>query len=260
MPLRSGRAGHKAERLQKVLAQAGLGSRREVEAWIRAGRLSINGETASLGARAAAGDRIRLDGRPVRLPLPQPRAQAFLCHRSPGEPLATAPAASTALRPGIVAQLPRRAGRRFVSVSPMPRIDGGLELLTPDGALAALLQRAVHSLASEFSVRVRGPLTDAQRRSILAGELDSGAQLRIARCDEGGGEGLNRWYSLAASGASGKQVRQLFERHGAFVSRVLRTRLGSLALPRSLARGRCRALSQEELEELLAAPAAAREG
>jgi 23S rRNA pseudouridine2605 synthase len=244
------------ERLQKLLARAGLASRREAEAWIRAGRLTINGNAATLGARVGARDEVRLDGRPVRLRALPPGGRAFLCHRSAGEPLRTPDAAAPEARQALIERLPRRAGRRFISVSPMPRIDGGLELLTSDGALALRLQRQAHALTSEFSVRVRGGLTEEQCRMILAGELDSGARLAVEQCSAAGGEGVNRWYTLRARGASGKTVRQLFERQGALVSRVLRTHFGALTLERALTRGRCRELSAEELAALLAQPAA----
>ena len=255
-----------AERLQKVLARAGLGSRREVEAWIRAGRLTVNGEVAALGARVATGDRIHLDGRLLHARESGGEARVFLCHRSPGEPLtaaARAAAGTGATKPAraaLLERLPRRAGRRFVAVSPMPRIDGGLELVSSDGELAARLQRAVHSLTSEFGVRVRGALSETQRQGILGGGLDSGAQLAVERCESAGGEAANRWYTLVARGASGKEVRQLVERQGALVSRVLRTHLGPLALERSLGRGQFRELTQEELAALLSDAARPAEG
>jgi 23S rRNA pseudouridine2605 synthase len=236
-----------------VLARAGLASRREAEAWIRAGRLTINGAIATLGARVAPGDELRLDGRAVHARAPAD-GRAFLCHRSPGEPLAEPIGATTPAsggRAAMLGRLPRRLGRRFITVSPMPRPDGGLELVTSDGGLAARLQRVVHAFSSEFGVRVRGELSDTQLQGIHGGELDSGAHLAIERCDAAGGEGANRWYQIAARGASGREVRQLIERQGAIVSRVLRTRLGPLALERSLPRGRFRELSQEELRALL---------
>jgi 23S rRNA pseudouridine2605 synthase len=249
-----------AERLQKVLARAGLASRREVEAWIRAGRLTVNAKIATLGARVAAGDQVRLDGRLVRAREAGGEARVFLCHRSSGVSLTAASggthAAAQPPRPGLLERLPRRSGRRFIAVSPMPRVDGGLELLTSDGELAARLQRAVHALGSEFGVRVRGELSDAQLQGILGGALDSGAHLAVERCEAAGGEAANRWYTLVTRGASGKDVRQLFERQGALVSRVLRTRLGPVALERSLGRGQFRELTQEELGALL--PVAAR--
>ena len=253
---------HRPERLQKVLARAGLASRREVEAWIRAGRLTINGAVATLGARVGPGDELRLDGRAVHAHAPAD-VRAFLCHRSPGEPLGE-PIGAAPPAPGeraaMLGRLPRRLGRRFIAVSPMPRPDGGLELVTSDGELAAQLQRGVHAFSSEFGVRVRGELSDTQRQGILGGELDSGAHLAIERCDAAGGEGANRWYQIAARRASGREVRQLVERQGALVSRVLRTRLGPLALERSLARGRFRELSQEELRALLSGAEAAAAG
>ena len=269
-PARTGggrRAGHRrprerleaaayAERLQKMLARAGLASRREAEAWIRAGRLTINGQVAALGARVAPRDQVRLDGRVVRAHAAVAGARAFVCHRSPGDPLRTA--ALPAVDPGAQApraahieRLPRRAGRRFIPVSPMPRVDGGLELVTSDGELAMRLQRAVHGLVSEFGVRVRGELSAAQLEGIRGGALDSGARLTIERCEAAGGEAANRWYTLGVRGASGKEVRQLFERQGARVSRVLRTQLGPVTLERSLARGQFRELTQEEVRALV---------
>jgi 23S rRNA pseudouridine2605 synthase len=243
------------ERLQKMLARAGLASRREAEAWIRAGRLTINGVPATLGARVTGADKVQLDGRPVRARTPA-AAHAFLCHRSPGEPLrapATATATDVPARPALLERLPRGAGRRLISVSPMPRIDGGLELVTTDGSLALTLQRAVRRLPSEFGVRVRGELSEAQLAGISSGLLDRGETLAVERCEPSGGEGANRWYSFAARGASGKDVRQLFERQGALVSRVLRTRFGPLGLERALGRGQFRELTSEELAALNAA-------
>lgn len=257
-----GDPGTAGERLQKALARAGLASRREAEEWIRGGRLTVNGRAAVLGQRVVPADELRLDGRliPQRTP-PAARGHSFLLHRSPGESLVGAAPDPTAepadpgaaASPALLERLPRRAGRRFLTVSPMPRIDGGLELATSDGELAARLQRAVRQLECEFSVRLRGELGPEQLAGVLAGTLDSGERLTVTRCEAAGGEGSNRWYAFAARGASGKSVRQLFERQGALVSRVLRTRLGPLALERALARGAFRELTAEELSGLLAA-------
>ena len=259
---RSGPASHaEPERLQKVLARAGLASRREAEEWIRAQRITVNGQIATLGARAGPTDEVRLDGRIVRQRESSATQSAFICHSSPGENLrqpgsSDGGEALAATGTPLTERIPRRAGRRFIAVSPMPRIDGGLELVTSDGELAAKLQRSMRNLTSEFSVRVKGELGEDRLASVLQGDLDSGEKLQIESCEASGGEGANRWYVLAARGASGKDIRQLFERQGALVSRVLRTKLGPLALERSMPRGRFRELTNEELDAVTAAGAA----
>jgi 23S rRNA pseudouridine2605 synthase len=241
------------ERLQKVLAQAGLASRREAEAWITRGRVTVNGVPAVLGQRVSGRDEIRVDGRVVRRSRDASKLGAedtvFLCHRSTGQSLAEE----------LVPRLPRRAGRRFLAVSPMPRIDGGLELLTSDGALAARLQRLVREWPVEFLVRVRGALEDTHQAAILRGELDDGRTLVVESLEgsEEDAEVSNRWYRVRIQGASGKDIRQLFERQGALVSRVQRTALGPLALTRDLNRGQFRALTTEEAALLRGAKRAA---
>lgn len=228
-----------------MLARAGLASRRQAEEWIRAGRLTLNGRAAQLGDRMVPGDQLQLDGRMVRQPVLAATASVLLCHRSPGQPLLSADPGS------FSARLPRRAGRRFVSVSPLPQIDGGLELLTADGEIAARLQRSVRTLPMEFSLRVRGELSDAQFEGLKAGMLDSGQRLAVDDVVPSGGEAANRWYTLTVVGASGNELRQLLARQAVTASRVLRVRMGTLQLERSLPRGHSRALKPEELASLL---------
>jgi 23S rRNA pseudouridine2605 synthase len=237
------------ERIQKVLAQAGLASRREAEAWIAAGRISVNGRPAVLGERVSGRDELRVDGRIVRRSRDASRLSAtdtvFLCHRSPGE----------SLREELVPRLPRRTGLRFLAVSPMPQPDGGLELLTSDGALAERLQRRIREWPVECRVRIRGVLEPQSMGAIERGELDDGRVLAVTEVEgsEDEAEGANRWYRIVARGASGKDIRRLFERQGALVSRVQRTSLGPLTLTRDLNRGQFRTLSDEEAAALSAA-------
>jgi 23S rRNA pseudouridine2605 synthase len=235
------------ERLQKTLSRLGLASRREAEQWIRAGRLTVNGRAAALGDRVEEGDQLRLDGRLIRQPRMRSELPVLLCHRSPAQPLLTSPDAAESM----AARLPRRAGQRFMSISPMPQVDGGLELLTADGELAARLQRAVRAQIVVFSLRVRGELTPPQEAGILAGHLDRGIALKVLGIAPAGGTGSNRWYQIDTLGASGNDLRQLLERQGITVSRLLRIRLGTLQLERSLARGRWRALLADEVSALL---------
>jgi 23S rRNA pseudouridine2605 synthase len=229
------------QRLQKALAHLGLASRREVEGWIRAGRLTVNGEPATLGMRVVAADKVRLDGRLVRQRVGS-AIKIFIVHRSPGVEIRE-----------LLQHLPRSGGRRFVTVSPMPAIDGGLELVSSDGETAERLQRGMRRLTVDFSVRVHGELSQEGVARVLQGVLDNGTTVLVQSCDGAGGEGSNRWYNLVAVGASGKDVRQLFERQGAMVSRVLRTRLGTVTLDRSLPRGRSRLLTDEEAATLMTA-------
>ena len=140
------------ERLQKVLSRAGLASRREAEDWIRAGRITVNGKPAVLGLRVTPSDQLRLDGRLIRQRDTSKGATAFIVHRSPGESL-TSPHADALSEAGeapgtaVIERLPSRAGRRFITISPMPRVDGGLELVTSDGELGVQLQRSVRHLS-----------------------------------------------------------------------------------------------------------------
>ncbi|MGH8257869.1 MAG: S4 domain-containing protein [Steroidobacteraceae bacterium] len=259
-----GGEGSGGERLQKVLSALGLASRRQAEEWIRSGRLSVNGRPAVLGMRVSAQDQLRIDGRLVRQSAPRSRGAAvLLCHRSPGEALLPAgasagpSAAAAALGQSLAERLPRRAGRRFISVSPMPINDGGLELLTADGTLAARLQRSVHDLEVEFSLRVRGELSAEQRQGILQGGLAGAATITVRSLEPSGGEASNRWYRLVALGARGSDVRALLERYGVTLTRALRTRLGTLELPPTLARGQWRELEAAELSALLGSPGTA---
>ncbi len=235
------------ERLQKLLSRIGLASRREAEQWIRAGRLSINGRAAVLGDRVDATDQLRLDGRLIRQVHAAKELPVLLCHRSPGLALLSTPAHPDS----FAAQLPRRSGPRFLSISPLPQVDGGLELLTADGALAARLQRAVRAQPVAYSLRSRGELSPVQRAGIMGGQLDRGTALRVIRIDEAGGSGSNRWYQIETIGASGNDLRQLLERQAVVVSRLMRVRLGPLQLERSMPRGRWRELLPAEIDLLL---------
>jgi 23S rRNA pseudouridine2605 synthase len=237
-----------AERLQKYLAQRGLGSRRVIEDWIRAKRISVNGRIAELGQKVNANDEIRLDGRPIKTRAAA-AAQVFIFNRSPGDPLREADGERSAL----IDRLPKTAGRRFVAVSPMPGIDGGLELVTSDGALAEKLQRASHKLACEFSVRVKALLGPDQLAGVRSGKIDRPTRMQIesVTTSEADLEGSNRWYAVIARSASGKDIRQLFERQGVLVSRILRVSMGTVKLDKSLSRGQFRQLEADDVGALL---------
>lgn len=245
--------GAAAERLQKYLAQRGLGSRRVIEEWIRAQRISVNGRIAELGIKVSEHDEIRLDGRIIKTRASE-GAQVFIFNRSPGDPLREGDGERSAL----IDRLPKTAGRRFMAVSQMPSIDGGLELVTSDGALAEKLQRASHRHPCEFSVRVKALLGPDQLDGVKSGKLDRPARMKIesVTSSEADLEGSNRWYAVIARGASGKDIRQLFERQGVLVSRILRVSMGGVKLDKSLSRGQFRQLESDEVGKLLKAPVA----
>jgi len=254
MPRPRAAPGGAPERLQKYLAQRGLGSRRVIEEWIREKRISVNGRIAELGQRVTLHDEIRLDGRPIKTRAAA-GAQVFIFNRSPGDPLREGDGERSAL----IDRLPKTAGRRFVAVSPMPGIDGGLEIVTSDGALAEKLQRASHKLACEFSVRVKALLGPDQIAGVESGKLDRPARMRIESVTSSDAdlEGSNRWYAVIARGASGKDIRQLFERQGVLVSRILRVSMGDVKLDKALSRGQFRQLESDEVGGLLKPASAA---
>jgi 23S rRNA pseudouridine2605 synthase len=242
------------DRVQKLLAAAGVGSRREVERWIREGRLRVNGEIPALGAKVARADRITLDGRPVRWRSEIAReSHLLLYHRSPGDALDLKEASSRAAQH---LKLPRSSGR-WLAIQPMPPVDGGLEILTDDGALAHRISRGLHRLTVGFLLRMRGPLDDALVAEFLAATDCDGEPMTILEASAQYGEGSNHWLDVAARATRPAVVRHWWAARGLIVSRLIRVRLGPLRLTRELPRGRSRAMSPAERGELLAEIAAA---
>jgi 23S rRNA pseudouridine2605 synthase len=239
--------GEEPARIQKLLAAAGVGSRREVERWIREGRLKVNGDVPALGARLGARDRITLDDRPVRLKIEPPREQHLLMyHRSPGAALDLK--AATA-RAAAQLQLPR-AGR-WLAIQPLPPVDGGLELLTDDGTLAHRISRGVHALSAEYLLRMRGARNEALVEEFRAATECEGEPVNILAAEAQFGEGLNHWLSVTVRATRSAQVRHWWAARGYVVSRLMRVRLGPVQLSRDLPRGHSRSMSPGERTALL---------
>lgn len=237
------------ERIQKLLSARGIGSRRRIEDWIASGRVTVNGRPATPGQPVAENDDIRLDGRRLRLRRgTHAKHKAMAYHRPAGEdlrPKASAVAASA------IERLPRAAGGRWVPVSPLPPQDGGLEVFVTDGALAAALTRRSSAIESEFSVRVRGAFDAAELEARIAEYARGGpAEDRISSVSATGGEGTNRWLQVRTRGLRPRDLWQLLHGCGLDPNRLLRTRFGPVAMDRSLARGRSRALTESELQQL----------
>jgi 23S rRNA pseudouridine2605 synthase len=236
------------DRVQKVLAAAGVGSRREVERWIREGRLAVNGAIPELGSKLSPRDRITLDGRPVRLHTAAVKpVHVLLFHRSPGEALDLKAATSRAAEH---LQLPRAAAR-WLAIQPMPPVDGGLEILTDDGSWAHRVSRGVHALTVDYLLRMRGPLNDALVEEFRAATDIEGEPMSILGADAQYGEGFNHWLSVTVRATRSAQVRHWWAARGIIVSRLMRIRFGPVHLSRELPRGRSRAMTPAERKALI---------
>jgi 23S rRNA pseudouridine2605 synthase len=238
------------ERIQKVLAARGIGSRRQVEGWIAEGRISVNGKPAVAGQPVDARDDIRLDGRRLRLGRGEESPHRGMAYHRPAQEDVRG---GTGAAPSSIEKLPRAGGHRWVPVSPLPARDAGLELFVTDGALAAALTKHGYAITSEFSVRVRGAFDEADIGGRLQAQAQSaGVKGRIDAVTPSGGEGSNRWIQIEVAGLRPRDLRELLDACGLEANRIMRTRYGPIAMDRALGRGRSRALTEDELTSLQA--------
>lgn len=237
------------ERIQKLLAARGIGSRRQVEAWIVAGRITVNGKTASPGQPVDARDDVRLDGRRLRLDRGADGEHLGMVYHRPAQEDIRPGADGTA--PSSIERLPRSAGRRWIPISPLAPNDGGLELFVTDGRLAAALTRRGIGIPAGYSVRVRGVFDDATIfETLAAATVRTRLTGQVTGAVPAGGEGSNRWIQVTSTGLRPRDLRQLFDSCGLEANRILRTRFGPVSMDRALARGRSRPLTDEELAAL----------
>jgi 23S rRNA pseudouridine2605 synthase len=237
------------ERIQKILAQAGLGSRREVEEWIRNGRITINGQPAKLGDRYKIGDRLTVNGRPLdlaeRLRIP---TRVLLYHKPAGEIVSRRDPEG---RPVIFTQLPKLPKGRWVAVGRLDINTQGLLLVTTNGELANRMMHPSREIEREYAVRVLGPIPDSVLDRLAKGVVLEDGPARFETIQAAGGEGANRWFHVTLKEGRNRIVRRLWESQGITVSRLIRVRFGELLLPPRLKARTFFELPPEEVVSLL---------
>lgn len=237
------------EKLQKLLARIGLGSRRGLEEIIKAGRISINGKVATLGDRASLTDEIRVDGRPVRLKAEREKRRRVLAYYKPEGEICSV--SDPEGRPTVFDRLPKLTGDRWVMVGRLDINSSGLLLFTNDGELAHRLMHPSSQVVREYAVRVLGEVTPQIASALTTGvELEDG----FAKFDdikEGGGTGVNKWYHVTIKEGRKREVRRMFESQTLKVSRLIRTRYGTMILPKELRTGRFIELDAKEIGKLV---------
>ncbi|GHU29675.1 hypothetical protein AGMMS50256_15060 [Betaproteobacteria bacterium] len=239
----------KPERLHKLLAQSGIGSRREMEEVIAAGGVTINGETARTGQSAMPGDRIKVHGRLVNVKFSNLLPRVLIYHKPEGEIVSRD---DPEHRPSVFNSLPRLSGSRWVAVGRLDFNTSGLILFTTSGELANRLMHPRYELEREYAVRVLGELPPEMQQRLLEGvELDDGPA-RFSSLADAGGEGANHWYRVSLSEGRNREVRRMFEAVGVTVSRLMRVRYGPFSLPSNLRRGQSRELEEKEIRQLMA--------
>ncbi|RST51203.1 pseudouridine synthase [Variovorax sp. DXTD-1] len=237
-------------KLHKVLAQAGLGSRLEMEALILQGRISVNNEPAHIGQRIQYGDQVKINGKPIRYRIAPPPPRVIAYHKPVGEVVTHDDPQN---RPTVFRKLPRLQQGKWQSVGRLDLNTEGLLLFSSSGDLANQLMHPRFGLEREYAVRVLGALSAEEKKKLLEGvRLDDG-MAQFGTIEEGGGEGLNCWYRVTISEGRNREVRRLFESVGHAVSRLIRIRYGAMVLPRGLKRGAWMELDERDISALFQA-------
>jgi len=237
-----------SEKLQKVLARAGLGSRRALEEWIRAGRIKVNGDVARLGDRVTASDRIEVDDRLLgRSADVEPEVRVLLYNKPQGEICTRHDPEG---RPTCFDGLPKLPQGRWIAVGRLDYNTSGLLLFTTEGELANRLMHPGAKLVREYAVRVHGVVEDEALQRLKEGVLLDDGPARFSDVQFYGGEGTNRWYHVVLMEGRNREVRRLWESQGFEVSRLKRVRFGPLVMPSTLVAGRWLELRPEEIDAL----------
>lgn len=238
----------RTEKLQKILADFGVGSRREMERWIADGRVSVDGKIAKLGDRAEPNAKIRVDGKLLHLDKRQRTQERYLVYHKPEGEICTQ--SDPEGRPTVFETLPKLRNGRWVMVGRLDINTSGLLIFTTDGELANRLMHPKYEIEREYAVRVFGEVTDEILKNLTHGvQLEDGlAKFTVIR--DAGGEGINHWYHVVLNEGRNREVRRLWESQELQVSRLVRIRYGTLLLPRGLKRGEFADISVEDIKQL----------
>ena len=237
-----------APKLHKVLAEAGLGSRRDMEELIVAGRVSVNGEPAHIGQRILPTDQVRINGKLIQRRVSKKPPRVLVYHKPAGEIVSHNDPDG---RPAVFERLPTIKAGKWLAVGRLDFNTEGLLLFTTSGDLANRLMHPRYGIDREYAVRTLGELEEGMRQKLLAGvELEDGPA-QFSRIADGGGEGVNKWYRVTIGEGRNREVRRMFEAIGLTVSRLIRTRYGALVLPPNLKRGRWEEMDEHAVRALL---------
>lgn len=236
-----------SEKLQKILARTGIGSRRQIEDLIRDGRIKVNGQVATIGDRATVTDKIEVDGRPVRLEKHQEQTRVLVYNKPEGEICTRHDPEG---RPTVFTRLPKISGQRWISVGRLDINTSGMLLFTTDGELANRLMHPSYQVDREYAVRVMGEVDEDMLTRLREGVLLEDGIARFSDITPAGGTGINQWFYVTLLEGKNREVRRLWESQGVAVSRLKRVRFGPLMLPSRVKVGQWEELGEKDIKAL----------
>ncbi len=237
-----------SDRIQKVLANAGVGSRREMERLIEEGRVKVNGKVAKLGDKITGEENVQVNNRKIKLsPAQKNKRRVIIYHKKEGEVCTRSDPEG---RPTIFQNLPKLKGERWVAIGRLDINTSGLLLLTNDGEFANELMHPSNQVPREYAVRVRGEVTDKHIAALKEGVLLEDGMARFNDISESGGEKQNRWFHVTLLEGKNREVRRLWESQGFTVSRLKRVRYGTIILTQKVRQGKTVELNEKEIKSL----------